>query len=550
MAVLDKQDSSSFLDLHQNEQDSTHYMHREKYDEKRTNHLLSPAHIQLYLESALRKQREAIQERDEKRKWCAKRLRELRSKNTSSIIDEKTLSQFQQRYDVLQKKLTQSQFETQRLGIDLTSKQIFNDKRESNLMYSRQKIENVKYSISKIYDNCALEGLHHTVTDQTQQNRRIRFDLVLQLFDMFRVEIGDETEKVLKQYSEEKVNESKSEIKENQDISIPMEKSQQSKSKLSRNPKGYGKISGLPLPHAGLIYYALFPPIVLTSSLRLVSLLTSSIARCFKIDLPHPILIRPGMRKNRDIFQSENFFEEDDDNAIILEEYDCNFARSSATYVPPTKPPSYRALIKNPASNLMNRIIPPRFSQLGRRPWGRATEFSPDAASIDESPLSITATTTKCDNSEVLISLVDGGNSSNINQALITPNYYYHHYSTEELISHATYAIIQEKRPSRKKETVTTYSLLYQTVSEKNMNIFKTKKSISSSPLKSPDKEQHNYLDASTEDQFSIGLQLLQNNVVALCIRAGVPVEELWPAEAILLNLYSLWVYCQSQIMR
>jgi len=48
-------------------------------------------------------------------------------------------------------------------------------------------------------------------------------------------------------------------------------------------------------------------------------------------------------------------------------------------------------------------------------------------------------------------------------------------------------------------------------------------------------------------DEFAIGLQLLQNNVIALCIRAGVPVSQLWPAEALLLNLHELLVFCQEQ---
>ena len=48
-------------------------------------------------------------------------------------------------------------------------------------------------------------------------------------------------------------------------------------------------------------------------------------------------------------------------------------------------------------------------------------------------------------------------------------------------------------------------------------------------------------------DNFAIALQLLQNNVIALCIRAGVPVSKLWPAEAILLNLYALDAYCAEQ---
>ena len=55
----------------------------------------------------------------------------------------------------------------------------------------------------------------------------------------------------------------------------------------------------------------------------------------------------------------------------------------------------------------------------------------------------------------------------------------------------------------------------------------------------------------STEDMnhedFAVALQLLQNNVIVLCIRAGVPVSKLWPAEAMLLNLQALDVFCEEQ---
>jgi len=50
------------------------------------------------------------------------------------------------------------------------------------------------------------------------------------------------------------------------------------------------------------------------------------------------------------------------------------------------------------------------------------------------------------------------------------------------------------------------------------------------------------------DDEFAVALQLLQNNVIALCIRAGVPVAKLWPAEAVLLNLYALQVFCEDQV--
>mmetsp|Transcript_9718 Transcript_9718/g.14454 ORF Transcript_9718/g.14454 Transcript_9718/m.14454 type:complete len:126 (-) Transcript_9718:429-806(-) len=49
------------------------------------------------------------------------------------------------------------------------------------------------------------------------------------------------------------------------------------------------------------------------------------------------------------------------------------------------------------------------------------------------------------------------------------------------------------------------------------------------------------------KEQFTIGLQLLQNNIIALSIQAGVPVATLWPAEAMLLNLFSLKLFCLNQ---
>lgn len=47
-------------------------------------------------------------------------------------------------------------------------------------------------------------------------------------------------------------------------------------------------------------------------------------------------------------------------------------------------------------------------------------------------------------------------------------------------------------------------------------------------------------------EAFGIAWQLLQNDLVALCIRAGVPVQDLWPAEAVLLNLHALGNHLQA----
>jgi hypothetical protein len=53
--------------------------------------------------------------------------------------------------------------------------------------------------------------------------------------------------------------------------------------------------------------------------------------------------------------------------------------------------------------------------------------------------------------------------------------------------------------------------------------------------------------DVMHQEAFATALQLLQNNVIVLCIRAGVPVNKLWPGEALLLNLHALDVFCEDQ---
>ena len=52
----------------------------------------------------------------------------------------------------------------------------------------------------------------------------------------------------------------------------------------------------------------------------------------------------------------------------------------------------------------------------------------------------------------------------------------------------------------------------------------------------------------SAEERFSIGVQLLQNDVIALCFRAGVDVSNLWPTESVLLNLHALLEQCMSVV--
>jgi hypothetical protein len=54
--------------------------------------------------------------------------------------------------------------------------------------------------------------------------------------------------------------------------------------------------------------------------------------------------------------------------------------------------------------------------------------------------------------------------------------------------------------------------------------------------------------EEARQDEFVSALQLLQDDLIALCIRSGVPVDRLWPAEALLLNLDELHRHCREQV--
>jgi hypothetical protein len=57
-------------------------------------------------------------------------------------------------------------------------------------------------------------------------------------------------------------------------------------------------------------------------------------------------------------------------------------------------------------------------------------------------------------------------------------------------------------------------------------------------------------LQKEQDENFSNGLQLLQNDVVVLCNQVEVPVSELWPAGSLLLNLHALFRHCLCQVLQ
>jgi len=234
----------------------------------------------------------------------------------------------------------------------------------------------------------------------------------------------------------------------------------------NRRPKGIGKIGGLPLPHAGPELYGFLPPQELISALRLVASLTSTVARCLGMDLPHPILLRPpGINRNNnsdslcDIVNTVKVGTRERKDSIHSRQEDKQQPVGSSS-----------------TASLMTLVG-------ATSAWGRSAKNALLARATGSLEVDATA----------------------IPPPSMEPSL------VHRRLLHATSVVLSEDSES---------SSLY-TLSK----------------------------DTMLDDQFAIGLQFLQNNVVALCIRAGVPVDNLWPAEALLLNLYALWLYCQDQIV-
>eukprot|EP00980_Cylindrotheca_fusiformis_P010215 scaffold2271_cov130-Cylindrotheca_fusiformis.AAC.10 len=270
-----------------------------------------------------------------------------------------------------------------------------------------------------------------------------------------------------------------------QPVKLPSQ--QQSQQSQLRRARGIGKIGGLPLPHAGPELYGVLPPRELQSALRLVASVTWTVARALGIVLPHPIMLTPNATAG-DI---------------------TNIGKQPITIKPKKKhlPPSQPQHLASSATSLLSSVSSSATWYLKRgakKAYAKATGQSFSSRSTSSTgetrptPYGNTFTTSTTPSSTYHEQLKFSSPSTDSR-------------TVAQRIHHATAAVLRD-------DTSTTAS------------------EFALSPLLQ-----------GKEDEFAIALQLLQNNVICLCIRAGVPVGQLWPAEAVLLNLYALDRYCEQQ---
>jgi hypothetical protein len=354
-------------------------------------HVLCPTCVKNSLQSLLEQRRVALEERNQARENCAARL--------DLLQQEPTLSELAYESESLRQELGQLRHDCSSLAVKVAAQVVKNDERRAHV---HAECQQSREKLNKLQETLVVSAMPLALEEAKAMVRVRRFQLAIQVFDMHKLQVGEE----------------------------------QSISSRQRHARGIGKLGGLPLPHAGPELYGVLPPQELSSALRLVASLTSTVAQCLGIVLPHPILLQRGNSKGgRDIIE---------------------------TCVP--KPFEAVESTVEPSTTLMSSI-----SSL----WTKKTVTPAPTLLDDQMPPSM-------DRDAVV-----------------------------ERLQHARHAVLAENE------------------SRNSCNYV---------------------LSASNPDEFAIGLQLLQNDVVALCIRAGVLIEDLWPAEALLLNLQALFKYSKKQV--
>ncbi len=451
-------------------------------------------------------------------------------------------NQINQQVTHLKERLDNLRSQSNDLAVKVTAKTMENDERQSNLELHSQKVilaqerlNSMKNCLvfqadesmnsrdeNKLYDNDSVgDGrLRDALDHGRHQIQSLRFQFALRVFDMHRIDVGDEY-------------------------------TNGNKGKMNKdNATGVGKIGGLPLPHAGPALYGVLPQGVLASSLRLVATLTNLVSRCLGVVLPHPILVcarecsKCGAVYNfgGDVIDTISLDDIDiddgfsDDAQISICNACCQEGSNQRGGASVTKTKVTHA--KLPAANTTTRS-------------SKSSLISIVGASARKAmALTASATSRAMTNAQHLA--YPSGASSDAKSLQGTPS---NLISTSpsiitKRINHASFAVLAESYESGATEYILNPPRLKEDGGNNegkilpSVNETDTSCSNSQSQLFSNREDFH-----SAEERFSIGVQLLQNDVIALCFRAGVDVSKLWPAESVLLNLHALLEHCLAQIV-
>lgn len=419
----------------------------------------------------------------------------------------------------------------------------------------------------------AQDGLPGAISSLVSEVRSHRLDLALRSFEAHRIDIGpDFTNKATTDASDsQKVtndtatnnNKKNEEDDQGKHDTSARERAAAREERRRRRPHGVGKVCGLPLPHAGPALYGVLPPAVLASSLRLVASLTVMLSRCLGIVLPHPILLRPlgiggtgssssskrskaraaaalahAQRKQcGDIVETVKVDGTNLENMLLTLHAD----EEHRNVEQDTLKVGAASVASNGSGNgngapdgassqsLLSSASSIRtLGRTARWAFAKATGHSSSEGAVPTtSSSSIGASAPPSTRAATGTTPEAPPSYSNLTNAK-------HHHAPADMstiaarIRHAAAAVIWEGADGTGGE----YALI--------------PPGWTGAPVRSSASSSSDGL--SPDDEFATGLQLLQNDVVALCIRAGVQVSDMWPAEALLLNLHVLRIHLEKEL--
>ena len=312
---------------------------------------------------------------------------------------------------------------------------------------------------------------------------------------------------------------------------------------------GVGKIGGLPLPHAGPILYGVVPPGVLAEGLRQVASLTQLVARCLGVVLPHPVLVC--FRECRACGAVRDFGadvvdavdERDDEEGRIgsPERADelcpaCRQKRGEEHKAFPTRPEQTKESSASfPASSRQRR--PTLLSFVGSSAR-KAIEITTSATSRAITNMQQTASAASQDTavpSRVQKHARAGTErgAASLDVSLTSPE------RIAQRVERASFACLRENDEAAAAE----YALRPPRWREEEGTVERARDGGDGAESANASRDEFR----AAEERFAVGMQLLQNDVAALCFRAGADPADLWPAESVLLNLDALRAYCRKE---
>jgi hypothetical protein len=434
--------------------------------------LRCPACVQRYLKPHLERHELAMLHHAEARTACAQHL--ARHANPKA-----RLSELQCESQRLRDRLSMLRKECADMAVRVASQAVENDDRRESMDMTT---EMHRLHLARLDDSLLEGAMVSAITVATNQVRALRFQWARKALVMHRLDVDPEDANDSK-HAMSPLQKRRHQQQQQQNPDQPQQLITQ------RRARGIGKIGGLPLPNAGPELYGVLPPKELQSALRLVASMTSTVARCLGIVLPHPILLTPTGNTGdiTDTVPDQALQAREKEDKKREQQQQQQQKQQQQLQPPPPTTTSYGLSSTSSLMSLMDGSWKRSAKKAFKQVIGQGA--APSAAPGGGLPPQTIATSA---NNTFIPPSMDAGLVS-------------------KRLHHATAAVLAEDESP----TSSKFAL-------------------------SADEGMH-------RDDFAIALQLLQNNVIALCIRAGVPVSKLWPAEAMLLNLYALDAYCAEQ---